>query len=64
MNHIIQTPSAKRLKEEIVKRGSEKIDANGNYRIIKNCCEAAYINNRYVWGQALIRDSHNKGYST
>lgn len=30
MNYIIHTPSATRLKQEIAKCVSEKIDANGN----------------------------------
>ena len=30
MTYTIQTPSARRLKEEIVKRVSEKADASGN----------------------------------
>lgn len=30
MNYIIQTPSARRLKEEILERVSAKVDANGN----------------------------------
>ena len=29
MNYIIQTPSAARLKKEILERVSEKVDANG-----------------------------------
>jgi len=30
MNYIIQTPSARRLKEEIINRVSDKEDCNGN----------------------------------
>ena len=30
MNYIIQTPSARKLKEEILVRVSAKVDANGN----------------------------------
>ena len=30
MNYIIQTPSARRLKEEIIKRVSDRVDGNGN----------------------------------
>ena len=39
MNYRIQTPSARRLKEEIVKRVSEKTDANGNIIVNWQCVE-------------------------
>lgn len=39
MNYIIQTPSARRLKEEILKSVSEKADANGNGIVNWQCVE-------------------------
>lgn len=39
MNYIIQTPSARRQKEEILKSVSEKADANGNGIVNWQCVE-------------------------
>ena len=39
MNYIIQTPSAKRLKEEILKSVVSKADANGNGIATWQCVE-------------------------
>jgi len=39
MNYIIQTPSARRLKEEILKSISEKADDNGNGIVNWHCVE-------------------------
>ena len=39
MNYIIQTPSARRLKEEILKSVFEKADANGNGIATWQCVE-------------------------
>ena len=39
MNYIIQTPSTRKLKEEILKRVSEKADANGNGIVTWQCVE-------------------------
>ena len=40
MNYIIQTPSAARLKNEILNSVSEKVDANGNGIATWQCVEA------------------------
>lgn len=39
MNYIIKTPSAKKLKEEILERVSAKADANGNGIATWQCVE-------------------------
>ncbi len=39
MNYIIQTPSARRLKEEILKSVENKADANGNGIVNWQCVE-------------------------
>ena len=39
MNYIIQTPSARKLKEEILKRVSGKVDANGKGIATWQCIE-------------------------
>ena len=39
MNYIIQTPSARRLKEEILKSVESKADANGNGIATWQCVE-------------------------
>lgn len=39
MNYIIQTPSAKRLKEEIIKSVEFKVDSNGNGIATWQCVE-------------------------
>ena len=39
MNYIIQTPSARRLKEEIIKSVESKADANGNGIAVWQCVE-------------------------
>lgn len=38
-NYIIQTPSARRLKEEILKSVESKVDANGNGIVNWQCVE-------------------------
>ena len=39
MNYIIQTPSARRVKEEILKSVESKADANGNGTATCQCVE-------------------------
>ena len=39
MNYIIHTPSAVKLKKEILDRVSEKIDANGKGIVTWQCVE-------------------------
>ena len=39
MNYVIQTPSARRLKEEIIKSVESKADANGNGIATWQCVE-------------------------
>lgn len=69
MNYIIHTPSATRLKQEITKCVSEKIDANGNGIATWQCVETDgsdkfFVHTNDQWAEkgciALIRVSHKK----
>ena len=56
MNYIIQTPSARKLKEEILKRVSGKVDANGNGIVTWQCvetdgCDKALVLTEGQWAE-------------
>ena len=70
MNYIIQTPSAMRLKQEITKCVSEKIDAEGNGIATWQCVETdgsdkVFVHTKDQWAEkgciALHQDfRHNE----
>lgn len=49
MNYIIKTPSAKKLKEEILERVSAKADANGNGIATWQCVETNSVDKALVF---------------
>ena len=65
MNYIIHTPSATRLKQEIIKCVSEKIDANGNGIATWKCVETdgsdkVFVHTQDQWAEkGCIALHHN-----